>query len=158
MHLRERASHLLAQFRRKADTLAPPRFSVEKGAFRNLAAEHFFQTHRLPAKLRRIAVILLGLAALVLDRVSKPLALTAWQRNARFITAKLQHIALTGHAEPPRKDPHTADGHKIAPLFVQRLVVRSFVQNCAVRRPEILLPLRFHMDQRPLAAAEQEML
>ena len=46
----------------------------------------------------------------------------------------------------------------IAPFFPETAVMRSFVKQLSIHRPPVFDPLVFQMDQRPLAAAEFEML
>ena len=51
--------------------------------------------------------------------------------------------------------PH---GQQIAALFVKRFVVAALVQEMPFGGAQVFGPLLFQMDERPLAAAEAEML
>ena len=56
------------------------------------------------------------------------------------------------------RDTDREAAEKIAAALGKSIVMDVFMKNCAVRRAEVLLPLVFDVDQRPLAAAELEML
>ena len=99
----------------------------------------------------------LGLAALVLDRKRLPQALAPLQRNAVLCAVKLHHIAFAGYAERGRIYPHGPHDEQVAAAF-RAAVVRLFVQDGTVRRAVVFRPLVLHMDERPLTAAECEVL
>lgn len=71
---------------------------------------------------------------------------------------KLQHIAGAGHTQRPGKNAHIACDEEISPAFGKCAVVRVFMQDRAVRRAVILRPLVLDVNERPLAAAELEVL
>ena len=55
-------------------------------------------------------------------------------------------------------DRQSSDGQAVTPALPELLVVNTLVHEMAVYRAEILRPLVFYVDQRPLAAAEGEVL
>ena len=57
-----------------------------------------------------------------------------------------------------RKYPHVPRNKQVAAAFGEIFIVCPFVQNGAVGGAVVFCPLVFNMDQRPLSAAEFEML
>ena len=55
-------------------------------------------------------------------------------------------------------DRQSSDGQAVPPTLPELLVVNALMHEMAVHRAEILRPLVFYVDQRPLAAAEGEVL
>lgn len=71
---------------------------------------------------------------------------------------KLHRVALPGDAQLRRVDGQPSDGQAASAALPELLVVDVFVHELAVHRAVILGPLVFDMDQRPLTAAESEVL
>ena len=71
---------------------------------------------------------------------------------------KFQHIAGAGDAQSPGEDPHITGDEQVSPALGQVPIVGVGVKDSAVRGAEVLRPLVLDMDQRPLPAAEFEML
>ena len=67
-------------------------------------------------------------------------------------------IASSAAPQFSGKDSHISGDEQIAPFFPETAVMRSFVKQLSIHRPPVFDPLVFQMDQRPLAAAEFEML
>lgn len=132
--------------------------AIEERALLYTAAQHFFKTHCLRAKLRRVAVPFLWLAALVLHGEGQPSALPPAQLYAVIAAVIFKHITLPGYAEPARGQANPMEGDHIAALLAKRLIMRSCMQERAVNGTKVLRPLVFDMNQRPLPAAKQEVL
>lgn len=55
-------------------------------------------------------------------------------------------------------DRQSSDNQAVSPAFLELLVMDMLMHELTVRSPEILCPLVFNMNQRPLAAAESKVL
>lgn len=97
-------------------------------------------------------------AVLILDGEGQIASLLPVQRHAAGVPAKLHHVAGPADPQPVGGDAHTADDQQIAPPLPGRGVVGLPVEGFPLHRPDVLRPLIFNMDQRPLAAAEAKML
>ena len=158
MHLCGVGAHLFPKLRREGYAHAPARFTIKERAVRDLAAEHFLQTHGLGAQLQLVAAVLFGVAALILDRIGQPCALVPVQRHAAFVPVKLHDVTLAAEAERQRVNMQAARDDRVAAAFAKLLVMGALVQKRALRGAQVLRPLLLDMDQRPLPAAEFEML
>ena len=72
--------------------------------------------------------------------------------------AEFHYIALAGHTKRRGKDWHPAGDDKVTPAFPKICIMRVLMHQCAADRPQVFRPLTFDVDQRPLPAAELEML
>ena len=98
------------------------------------------------------------LSPLVLHGVWLPQPLPAFERNADLAPVKLQHIAGTGHTQCPGKNTHITGDEEVSPALEKPAVVGVFVEDRSVSGAEIFRPLILNVDERPLAAAELEVL
>ena len=71
---------------------------------------------------------------------------------------ELQHIAGTGHTQRPGKNTHITGDEEVSPALEKPAVVGVFVEDRSVSGAEIFRPLILNVDERPLAAAELEVL
>ena len=69
-----------------------------------------------------------------------------------------QHVALAGNAQRWRSDADAAGDVQIAAALLKARVVGIAVHQRAVHGAEIFRPLLLDVNQRPLAAAEFEVL
>ena len=69
-----------------------------------------------------------------------------------------QHITLTGYAQGGGEDADPTGNQPISPALLEAGVVGVFVEDRSVGGAEIFRPLILNMDERPLAAAELEVL
>ena len=67
-------------------------------------------------------------------------------------------VALPGKAEPARKDGKAAQNEERAALFAQRSVMRAPMQQLTLYGAQIFAPLRFEVNERPLAPAKRKVL
>ena len=102
--------------------------------------------------------MLLGLSALVLHGIRQPQSFLAAQGNALRIGAKFHDITLSREPQRVGDDGKPPEDEHIAPALAGRLVVRTAVQQVALHRAHIVLPLAFYVDQRPLPPAKGEVL
>ena len=79
-------------------------------------------------------------------------------RGARFSPAEFQHIAGAGHTQCPGKNAHIPGDEEVSPALGKSTVVGVFVEDRPVGGAGIFRPLILNMDERPLAAAELEVL
>ena len=80
------------------------------------------------------------------------------QRRPGLPAAELDHVAGAGDAERSGEDAQIAQREQIPAAFAEGGVVRAGVHRLPVRGAEIFRPLVLDMDQRPLPAAELEVL
>jgi len=146
VHLLRTVPHFPAQLLRKTDGTAPPGFTVEQGALRDGAAEHFLQAQGLGAELKLIGAMLFGLAPLILHRVGPPQALAALEADPAVIPVKLHNIALTGDTQGGGLDRHGPNNEKIAPALPAAAVMGSLMHEGAIHGKVIFTPLVFDMD------------
>ena len=158
MHFGKRIAYLRPKFRREENRHTPPRFPIIQRSLRNIAAKHFLKAHGLSAKLQRIAGILTKASPLILDRIRLPESLSSRQGDSMFSTPEFKNITRTGNAERRGKHAHIPRDQQIAAAFRKAAVVSVAMQDRAVCGTEVFRPLVFNMDQRPLTAAETEML
>lgn len=71
---------------------------------------------------------------------------------------KLHRVALPGYAQPRRGDGQPPDGQPVPAALPEFLVVDALVHEMAVHGAVIFGPLILNVDQRPLVAAEGEVL
>lgn len=74
------------------------------------------------------------------------------------ITLKFHHVALSAQSQRERLYAQAADNPQIASCLAQLLVMCPLVEQLPFHGSKILRPLLFDVDQRPLPAAELEML
>lgn len=158
VHFLHGIHHLPAQLRRELYLDPVPHFAEIQRALLDIAAKHFFQTHRLPAELQLIGQVFPRRAVLVLDRIGQEAALLTRKRDPVSRLSELHDIACPGGAQRRRRDRQIARHDHAGALFPQAGVVRPFVHKLPVHGPDILRPQIFDMDQSPLSAAEPEML
>ena len=104
------------------------------------------------------ASILFWFPPLIFHGIRLPQPLPAFERNADLAPVKLQHIAGTGHTQRPGKNTHITGDEEVSPALGKPAVVGVFVKDRSVGGAEIFRPLILNMDERPLAAAELEVL
>ena len=158
MHLFNESAHLLPQLGDEINFRAPSRLTVIERAAWDLAAEHFFEAHRLTAELKRVLRALFRLSALILHRIWLPQALAILEWDSPLIPAKFKHVARARHTERAGENAHIPRDEKVSPAFGERAVVRVFVQDRAIRRAVVFRPLVFDVDERPLPATELQVL
>ena len=132
--------------------------AVEDGSARDLADKHFLQAHGLGAKLELVRSVRSGGAALVFDREGQVSSLFPLQWYACRVPTELHHVACADESEPRRRDAQAANDQHISPPFPRRGVVGFSMERAALHRPDILRPLVFNVNQRPLPAAKAKML
>ena len=71
---------------------------------------------------------------------------------------ELQHIAGAGHTQRLGKNTHITGDEEVSPALEKPTVVGVFVEDRPVGGAGIFRPLILNMDERPLAAAELEVL
>ena len=158
MHLFEHLSDLCAQFRGEGHLLPPADFAVVQGSFRDVTAQHGFQTHSLPAQLEGVACVLPGFSPLVLHRIGLPQPILSGKRDAGAAPVVFQHITLAGDTQFRGIDADAPLNLHISPAFRKRPVVGVFMHQRAVHRAVVFRPLVLDVNQRPLAAAEGKVL
>ena len=158
MHLRQKSRYLPSQLWCEVHLGTAAWLTVVQRAARNLAAEHFFKAHRLSAELKRILCVLFWFPTLVLYGIGQPQPLTPFERDTDFTPVKFQHVARAGNAERTRENTHIARDDEISSAFRKRAVVGIFVKDRSVSGAEIFRPLVLNVNERPLAAAELEVL
>ena len=158
-HFRQHPRHPLPEFRRERDDLPAPGFPIEKTGGRDgRTAEHLLKAHCLGTELQPVRIVLLLVAALVLDRGRQPQPLPPGKRNAARVGTEFHHVAFPGHAVALRTHRHSTADQQIAPLFSEVGVIRPLVPQPTIHRQVVVRPLHFNVDQRPLPPAESKML
>lgn len=158
VHFDEHLTDVLAQVLVKFHNRAALNLVVKQSAFWNRTAEHFFEAHGLGAKLEAIFLPFLRLAFLVLDRIRLPEALLTVKDSTFFCRMEFYDIKVASNAERMGYDAKAATNQHIAPLFMDGFVMCTLVDDPAECCPLVFYPLTFEMDERPLPAAEGEML
>ena len=158
MHLRQQFPNLASQFFCEWHRHSAADFPIVEGSLGNVAAQHFLQAHGLTAELERVPGVLPGTAPLILHRVRLPYSLFAPDRNTGSPPMIFQHIAFAGHTQRGGKYTDAPGDEQVAPALPEVSVVGILMHQRPVHRAEILRPLLLNMDQRPLPAAEFEML
>lgn len=146
---------------------APPPRAVEQGPRGNLAAQHLFEADRLGTKLHAIAIVLLGLATLVLDwhhgpsAAGEPIAPSAppCQPLAGNVIerAKLNHVGLADESQRERPQRQAASDPQIA-LAIARFLMGLAMQMLPLNRQPVLGPLLLDVDERALPLTKQQVL
>ena len=158
MHLIGHLLGGLAQFFGQRHDLPPPRFLVEERTLRDDAHQHLFQRHGLCAELQPVGVVGLGTAMLVLDRHGFPEPFRVLQGDALRVGPELDDVAVSAQAKPTADHLHPSGDEQAAAPFGLVCVMAAGVVELAFDGAAVLRPLLFQMDERPLAAAEAEVL
>lgn len=132
--------------------------AVIKRPLWDVTAQHLFQTHSLATKLKCIGCVASFFTPLILHWEWLIQSLLPVQGDPALRPPKLHHITSSAAPQLSGKDSHISGDEQIAPFFPETAVMRSFVKQLSIHRPPVFDPLVFQMDQRPLAAAEFEML
>lgn len=109
-------------------------------------------------QLQLVRLMGLGPAPLVLHREGEPKSFFSVEGYALWVGVELHHITFPGDAQRGRDNGQPPEDQEIAPALPRLLIVGAAVEQIALHRAKIVLPLLFDVDQRPLAAAEGEVL
>lgn len=85
-------------------------------------------------------------------------ALLSVEGDPSFRPAEFHHITGAGNTKRRGKDVHVPGDQQVAPSLFLPGIMGLFVHDRSVGGPPIFRPLVFNVDQRPLPAAELEML
>ena len=153
--------HLLgtpSELFRKLNLKPSSRFTVEHIPHRNITAQHILKTHRLCRELHDITFVLLRGTTLVLNGGYAVFSLKTVYSYSRSRPSELNSVAFSAYAKPRRGHRHSPCYDGISPFFTEIRIMNVSVHDIAVCCAEIVSPLLFDMYQRPLSAAEHEML
>ena len=120
--------------------------------------EHLFEAQRLRAQLRFVAVVTFFFATFVLRRSGQVPPYPPWQVDTLRRFGELDHVAHAHQPQAVGSDGHGSRRDDPVPCFGEEGVIHALVHDPALGGERILLPLSLDVDQRPLPAAEQEVL
>jgi len=146
------------QFGREFNFYAVTSLAVEQKSAPDFRREHFFQTHCLSAELSLIAMVMLFFAAFVFNGCRQIKPVTIGQLHAIGRSGELDHITHARKPQPIGCHRHGTRGDDPVPRFGEEGIVNSLVHDPALGGQRVFPPLLFHVDERPLPAAKQEVL
>ena len=128
--------------------------SVEKICRLNDTAKHLFKADGLGGQLHQVALVLFGLAVLVLDDVRLPASFPTTERNAVFLLVKLDDVENTGKPKACRGYCHGSGDQQILADFREEGVVGLGVEKVPLHRQSVVGPGLADVDQPPLTLTE----
>ena len=71
---------------------------------------------------------------------------------------KFHHVAVPGYPQPVGRDGKPAQNQGVATTLPGAFVVGVLMKKLALHRAQVVAPLPFNVDKRPLPAAEGKVL